>query len=211
MARRIPQSTVRRLSHYLRSLEDLEIEGGQTVSSEELATRGHTTAAQVRKDLSHFGSFGKRGLGYPIDELRGRLQHILGVDRCWRVALIGAGRIGSALFEYPDFKTRGYDCVAVVDSDPEKIGRIWGELTIRSSDDLESAVRDQEVELVILAVPAAPAQELADRAVSAGVKGILNFAPVRLKVPPDVHVEDVSLVMELEALSFAITQAGTRD
>jgi redox-sensing transcriptional repressor len=202
---------VRRLSHYLRSLEDLEIEGGQTVSSEELATRGHTTAAQVRKDLSHFGSFGKRGLGYPIDELRGRLQHILGVDRCWRVALIGAGRIGSALFEYPDFKTRGYDCVAVVDSDPEKIGRIWGELTIRSSDDLESTVRDQEVELVILAVPAAPAQELADRAVSAGVKGILNFAPVRLKVPPDVHVEDVSLVMELEALSFAITQAGTRD
>ena len=211
MARRIPQSTVRRLSHYLRSLEDLETEGGETVSSEELAARGHTTAAQVRKDLSHFGSFGKRGLGYPVDELRGRLRHILGVDRYWRVALIGAGRIGSALFEYPDFKSRGYDCVAVVDSDPDKVGRVWGELEIRSSDDLESTVREQSVELVILAVPAAPAQDLADRAVSAGVKGILNFAPVRLKVPPDVHVEDVNLVMELEALSFAITQAGDRD
>ncbi|MDZ7780273.1 MAG: redox-sensing transcriptional repressor Rex [Gemmatimonadota bacterium] len=209
VSRRIPESTVRRLSHYLRSLEEFESEGGEsTVSSEELAARGQTTAAQVRKDLSHFGSFGKRGLGYQVDELRNQLRQILGVDRTWRVGLIGAGRIGSALFSYPDFQVRGYDCVAVFDADPEKIGRRWGDVTIRDSADLEEVLRAERVELVILAVPGSAAQELAARAVDAGVKGILNFAPIRLRVPDKVRVEDVSLVMELEALSFAITQAG---
>lgn len=209
MTRRVPASTVRRLSHYLRSLEDLEREGGETVSSEELADRGQTTAAQVRKDLSHFGSFGKRGLGYRVDELRARLRQILGVDRVWRVALIGAGRIGSALFEYPAFESRGYECVAILDSDPKKIGTQWGQLTIQAPDQLESLIRGLGVELVILAVPAQAAQEIAARAVSAGVRGILNFAPIRLKVPASVAVEDVNLVMQLEALSFSITQLGS--
>lgn len=209
MTRRVPASTVRRLSHYLRSLEDLEREGGETVSSEELADRGQTTAAQVRKDLSHFGSFGKRGLGYRIDELRGQLRQILGVDRIWRVALIGAGRIGSALFEYPAFESRGYECVAIIDADPRKVGTQWGELTIQAPDQLEGLIRRLGVELVILAVPAQAAQEIAARAVTAGVKGILNFAPIRLKVPATVAVEDVNLVMQLEALSFSITQLGS--
>lgn len=208
MTRKIPESTVRRLSHYLRSLEGFESGGSSTVSSEELAARGQTTAAQVRKDLSHFGSFGKRGLGYQVDELRGRLRQILGIDRSWRVALVGAGRIGLALFEYPAFKTRGYECVAIVDADPKKIGQTWGALTIRAPGELEAIVRDLGVELVILAVPAGAAQEMAGRAVAAGVRGILNFAPIRLNVPPSVPVEDVNLVMELEALSFAITQSG---
>jgi redox-sensing transcriptional repressor len=206
VTRRIPASTIRRLSHYLRSLEDLEGTGGETVSSEELAIRGQTTAAQVRKDLSHFGSFGKRGLGYKVEELRRRLRQILGVDRSWRVALIGAGRIGSALFEYPAFESRGYECVAIIDSDPAKIGKQWSGLRIHGPDDLESLLRELGVELVILAVPARAAQEMADRTVAAGIKGILNFAPIRLKVPVDVPVEDVNLVMQLEALSFAITQ-----
>jgi redox-sensing transcriptional repressor len=209
VSRRIPASTIRRLSHYLRSLEDLGREGGETVSSEELASRGQTTAAQVRKDLSHFGSFGKRGLGYRIDELRERLRQILGVDRVWKVALVGAGRIGSALFEYPAFESRGYECVAIVDSDPQKIGARWGGLTIQSPAEIERLVSELGVELVILAVPAHAAQELATRVVRAGVKGILNFAPMRLKVPPNVPVEDVNLVMQLEALSFAITQHGS--
>jgi redox-sensing transcriptional repressor len=208
VTRKIPESTVRRLSHYLRSLEEFEPEVGGTVSSEELAARGQTTAAQVRKDLSHFGSFGKRGLGYQVDQLRARLRQILGVDRTWRVALVGAGRIGLALFEYPAFKTRGYECVAIIDVDPEKIGRTWGDVTIRGPDEFEATVRDLDVELVILAVPATAAQAMAARAVAAGVKGILNFAPIRLNVPPSVPVEDVNLVMELEALSFAITQKG---
>lgn len=207
MTRRIPESTVRRLSHYLRSLEDFDGDGEGTVSSEELAARGQTTAAQVRKDLSHFGSFGKRGLGYRVRELRASLQRIIGVDRPWRVALVGAGRIGLALFEYPAFRARGYECVAIVDSDPEKIGTVWGNLTIRGPEEFETIVASLDVELIILAVPGPAAQELAARAVDAGVKGILNFAPIRLNVPPRVPVEDVNLIMELEALSFAITQA----
>ncbi len=211
VSRRIPESTVRRLSHYLRSLEELGTEEGQTVSSEELAQRGQTTAAQVRKDLSHFGSFGKRGLGYRVDELRSRLRQILGVDRTWRVALVGAGRIGSALFAYPDFNVRGYDVVAVFDNDPDKVGLRWGDVTIRDVEELETAIREADVELAILAVPGPAAQALAARAVEAGVKGILNFAPIRLRVPSHVPVEDVSLVMELEALSFAITQAQALD
>jgi len=209
VTRRIPASTIRRLSHYLRSLEDLEGTGAETVSSEELALRGQTTAAQVRKDLSHFGSFGKRGLGYKVEELRQRLRQILGVDRVWKVALIGAGRIGSALFEYPAFESRGYECVAIVDSDPDKIGTYWSNLQIRGPEELESLLSGLGVELVILAVPARAAQEMAERAVRAGIKGILNFAPIRLKVPSHVPVEDVNLVMQLEALSFAITQRGS--
>lgn len=172
-----------------------------------MAARGQTTAAQVRKDLSHFGSFGKRGLGYRVDELRAHLRHILGIDRLWRVALVGAGRIGLALFEYPALGERGYECVAIFDADPEKIGTVWRDLTIRAPDELEDAISELDVDLIILAVPANAAQEMAGRAVEAGVKGILNFAPIRLNVPPRVPVEDANLVMELEALSFAITQA----
>lgn len=200
---------MRRLSHYLRSLEGFPETGG-TVSSEELAARGQTTAAQVRKDLSHFGSFGKRGLGYQVDELRDRLRSILGIDRSWRVALVGAGRIGLALFEYPAFRSRGFDCVAIFDSDPEKVGQSWGDQVIRPSDEFEAVIAELDVELVILALPAEAAQEMAMRAVDGGVKGILNFAPIRLNVPPKVPVEDVNLIMELEALSFRITQ-GERD
>jgi redox-sensing transcriptional repressor len=193
----------------LRSLEDIEVEGRETVSSEELADRGQTTAAQVRKDLSHFGSFGKRGLGYRVEELRSRLRQILGVDRLWRVALIGAGRIGSALFEYPAFESRGYECVAIVDADPAKIGTHWGAIRIRPPDEIESLISTLGIDLLILAVPGQAAQQIAERAVRAGIKGILNFAPIRLKVPQHVAVEDVNLVMQLEALSFAITQRGS--
>ena len=208
MSRRISDSTVRRLSHYLRALEVFGESEGGTVSSEELASRGYTTAAQVRKDLSHFGSFGKRGLGYSIAELSVRLRAILGLDRVWRVVLVGAGRIGAALFEYPDFKMRGYDCVAILDSDPEKIGALWGTMPIHSSERLEAVIDELDADLVILAVPASAAQEVADRAVHAGVKGILNFAPVQIKVSDSIPVEDVNLVMELEALSFKITRGG---
>jgi redox-sensing transcriptional repressor len=205
VTKKISASTVRRLSHYLRSLEGFEEPGG-TVSSEELAARGQTTAAQVRKDLSHFGSFGKRGLGYQVDELRSRLRRILGIDRTWRVALVGAGRIGLALFEYPAFRARGFECVAIFDSDPDKIGTELGGLVVRDPTELEDAAGELGIELVILAVPAEAAQEMASRAVDAGVRGILNFAPIRLNVPPRISVEDVNLVMELEALSFALSQ-----
>jgi redox-sensing transcriptional repressor len=206
--RRIPDSTVRRISHYLRALEVMGVQGTPTVSSEELARQGGTTAAQVRKDLSHFGSFGKRGLGYSVPELANRLRDILGLTCRWRVVLVGAGRIGSALFEYPHFARRGYDCVAVLDNDPEKIGMSWGPVRIRPVEELELVVDALKVDIAILAVPAEAAQALAERAVAAGARAILNFAAVQLRVPAHVHVAYVNLVVELEALSFAITQNG---
>ncbi len=195
------------MSHYLRALEEMDRQEETTVSSTQLAEWGGTTAAQVRKDLSQFGSFGKRGLGYEVRGLTERLRAILGVDRRWRVALVGAGRIGAALFEYPNFRLRGFDLVGVLDVADDKVGRSWGELTIRHVEELEDVVSSEDVDLVIIAVPAAAAQEVADRAVEAGARGILNFAPTQLRVPEGVPLTDVNLVMEMEALSFAITSA----
>ena len=211
VSRRISDSTVRRLSHYLRALEELEERKATTVSSDQLADKGGTTAAQVRKDLSHFGSFGKRGLGYSVGELAGRLRRILGVNRSWNVALVGAGRIGSALFEYPNFSARGFRLVAVIDQDPAKVGREWGEVAISDVSELETVVRERAIDFVILAVPGDAAQAIAERAVAAGARGILNFAPTQLRVSEDVPVTNVNLVMEMEALSFALTKdrAGT--
>lgn len=207
MSRRVSESTIRRVSHYLRALEAME-GSTATVSSEELAAGGGTTAAQVRKDLSQFGSFGKRGLGYDVRDLGCRLRSILGLERRWRVVVVGAGRIGSALFEYPNFAVRGFDCVAVVDSDPRKVGTAWGPVRVRPVEDLEDVVRELHADLIILAVPPEAAQGIADRAVAAGARGILNFAAVTLRVPPGVPVTNVNLVLELEALSFAVTQVG---
>ena len=206
MSRKISESTVRRLSLYLRSLESLEEEGATTVSSEELARRGTTTAAQVRKDLSLFGSFGKRGLGYTVSELAESLRRILGLDRSWRVALVGAGRIGSALFEYEGFLRRGFRIVTIVDADPEKVGSRWGEVRIRPERELEDALREEEVDIAVLAVPGPVASEMAERIVDAGVRGLLNFAPVHLRLPDDVVLKNVNLVVELEALSFALSR-----
>ena len=206
MSNRISESTIRRLSQYLQSLERMHLRGATTVSSEQLAEEGGTTAAQVRKDLSQFGSFGKRGMGYDTLDLAMHLRSILGLHRRWRVLLVGAGRIGAALFEYANFKRRGYDCVGVVDDDPAKIGQRWGHVLIRDAEGLEDLVHEEGIDLVILAVPADAAQELADRAVAAGVRGIMNFAATRLRVPDRVPVADVNLVMELETLSFNITR-----
>jgi redox-sensing transcriptional repressor len=206
--RRSSDSTVRRLSLYLRTLEGLRASGASTVSSGDLAERAGTGAAQVRKDLSTFGAFGTRGLGYPVEALHSRIREILGLDRAWRVALVGAGRIGSALHAYPHFRERGFQIVAVLDDDPAKVGQHWDATPIRPASELETLVAREGVEIVILAVPAAAAQPLADRAAAAGVRGILNFAPVRLRVAPGVEVNNVNLAVELEALSHAM--AGRR-
>lgn len=205
MSRKISDSTVRRLSVYLRILEEGKDE---TVSSDDLAERAGTTSAQVRKDLSLFGSFGKRGLGYSVPELSGRLRQILGLDRTWRVALVGAGRIGAALFAYPGFRSRGFDIVSVLDEDPQKVGRRWGEITIQPARELDRIIREERVEILIIAVPAAAVQEVVDRAVAAGVRAILNFAPAQPRVPDDVALKDVNMVMELEALSFNLSQGS---
>ncbi|MCH7563804.1 MAG: redox-sensing transcriptional repressor Rex [Gemmatimonadetes bacterium] len=206
MSKKISESAVRRLSLYLRTLEELDRAGHEAVSSEQLAARSATTAAQVRKDLSVFGSFGKRGFGYTVEELGRALRGILGLTQPWRVALIGAGRIGSALFEYTGFARRGFQIVAVFDSDPAKIGRKWGDSIIHDVAKLERVVSDKDIQIAILAVPVEAVQGVMDQASRAGVRGVLNFAPVRLKVPEGVTVKDVNLVIDLESLTFALSQ-----
>lgn len=202
--RKVAESTIRRLSLYLRLLEEFEAQGIETVSSTALALRGGTTSAQVRKDLSFFGSFGKRGLGYPVLELVARLRGILGLDRRYRVAMVGAGKIGSALVQYRGFRQRGFDIVAIFDADRAKIGSQWNGLTIQDIAELESVVRVAPVDMAVLATPGEVAQPLAERLVQLGVKAILNFAPVQLVVPEDVVVKTVNLALELETLSYAL-------
>lgn len=202
--RKVAESTVRRLSLYLRFLEEFEGQGMETVSSGALASRGSTTSAQVRKDLSFFGSFGKRGLGYPVPELADRLREILGLRQRYQVGLIGAGKIGSALVQYRGFRQRGFDIVAIFDSDPAKIGRQWNGLTVQDVSTLESEFARRPLDMVVLVTPAEVAQGVADRIVALGVKAILNFAPVQLIVPDDVVVKTVNLALELETLSYAL-------
>jgi redox-sensing transcriptional repressor len=202
--RKISESTVRRLSLYLGFLEQFAGLGQTTISSAELARRGGTTSAQVRKDLSFFGSFGKRGLGYSVPELTARIRDILGLRRSYRVVLVGAGRIGGALIQYPGFRERGFHVTAIYDKDPKKIGTGWNGLVVRDIRHLESDLNREPSDIAIVVTPATAAQEVVDRLVRAGVKAILNFAPLQLSVPSDVVVKSVNMALELETLSFAL-------
>lgn len=204
--KKISESTVRRLSLYLRFLQEAAERGHDTISSDELAQRGGTTSAQVRKDLSFFGSFGKRGLGYSVPELVREIREILGLNQSWRVALVGAGKIGSALFSYRDFQQRGFHIRAVFDSDPGKVGAAWGGLRVRHDVEMDRALADEQIDIVIVAVPAEAAQGVVDRVVGAGVRAILNFAPIRLRVPATVSLRNVDMAVEMEGLAYAIRQ-----
>lgn len=202
---RISDSTVRRLSVYLRLLRELQEEGREIVSSQQLAEGSGTSSAQVRKDLSLFGSFGKRGRGYTVAGLEETLEEILGLGQAWRVALVGVGKIGSALLGYEDLSRRGFEIVAAFDKDPEKIGeRVFGvEVFPVSSLDEEAGRRD--VEIGIIATPPEAAQDVADRLGEAGVRGILNFAPVKIDPASGVTVRSMDVALEMEGLSFALT------
>ena len=202
--KRISESTIHRLSLYYRALSLLEKENYETVSSKELAKREKLTPAQVRKDLSFFGSFGTRGLGYPVKELRAQISSILGLDRSWRVALVGVGNIGSALVSYKEFSKQGFQIVKLFDNDQRKIGSNHKGIVVSDIRNLESELRTDRIEMVVLAVPATVAQYIVDDVVKAGIKAILNFAPANLKVPDDVYLRNENMSMELEYLSFAI-------
>jgi redox-sensing transcriptional repressor len=203
--KRIADSTVRRLSAYLRFLEDFEGRGLTTISSEELAKRGGTTSAQVRKDLSFFGSFGKRGLGYSVPELSKQLRDILGLDREWRVVIVGAGKIGVALAQYRGFRQRGFVILRAYDNNPDKIGKTVEGMAVSDISQIERDFAREQPDIVVLAVPDEPAQRILDRVVKMGVKAVLNFAPTQLQAPADVTVKTVNMAMELESLSFALT------
>src|SRR5512146_2099310 len=202
--RKISDSTVRRLALYLRFLEQSAAQQVTTISSAELARRGGTTSAQVRKDLSFFGSFGKRGLGYSVPELSTRLRDSLGLGRRYRVVLIGAGKIGAALVQYRGFRERGFDIIAIFDADKAKIGHKWNGLTVEDVAHLEAALKDRPADIAVLVTPPEAAQGITDRLVKAGVRAILNLAPVNLSVPDEVTVTNVNLALELEALSYAL-------
>lgn len=204
---RISESTVRRLSHYYRVLEEVAAEGKRMISSHRLAEREGITSAQVRKDLSYFGSFGRRGLGYSVTHLREEIRAILGLDRRWRVAVVGAGNIGSALLAYAGFERQGFDIVAVFDVDPARVGQKLGARGVQHISALGEAAGLAEFEIGVIATPARVAQSVADALVAAGVRGILNFAPRKLFVPDDVFLRSVDMTLEFEGLSFALAQS----
>lgn len=205
--KRIAESTVRRLSAYLRFLEEFESHGHQTISSGELAAQGGTTSAQVRKDLSFFGSFGKRGLGYSVSALSASLREILGLGRQWSVVIVGAGKIGAALAQYKGFRERGFKVVAVYDVDHARVGRTLDGIVVRDQKEMESDIARLKPQIALIAVPAEAAQTLVDRVVKSGIRAILNFAPTPLTVPAGVTLRSVNMALELEILSYALVNA----
>lgn len=202
----ISESTVRRLSHYYRVLEEVGAEGKRMISSHLLAEREGVTSAQVRKDLSYFGSFGRRGLGYNVAHLRAEIRAILGLERRWRVAVVGAGHIGSALLAYRGFLEQGFDVVAVFDRDPHRIGLSLETLVVQDVADMPAIAASGAFEIGVITTPAAGAQDIADALTAAGIRGILNFAPRKLFVPRHVTVRNVDMTLEFESLSFALAE-----
>ncbi|RKX24132.1 MAG: redox-sensing transcriptional repressor Rex [Candidatus Zixiibacteriota bacterium] len=207
--KRVAESTIHRLSHYWRVLIALEKEGYKTVSSRELAQREKLTPAQVRKDLSFFGSFGTRGLGYPVTQLKEQVSAILGTNQTWRVALVGVGNMGSALVGYKEFSRQGFNIIKLFDNDQRKIGSFHKGLIISDVRNLEVEIKQAGIEIAIIAVPSAVAQQVMDEIAKGGVKAILNFASVKLKVPGDVCIRNEHMSMELEHLSFALVNKIT--
>ena len=206
VTRKISDSTVRRLAQYLRFLEQATARGAATIASGELARLGGTTPAQVRKDLSFFGSFGKRGLGYSVPDLAAAIRRILGLGRAHRVVVVGAGRLGGALVQYQGFRDRGFNITSVYDSDPKKIGTRWNGVAVRDLRHLEADLQRDPTDIAIVVTPADAAQGVVDRLVGAGVRAILNFAPVPLAVPPSVEMKTVNMALELETLTYALVK-----
>ena len=205
-ARSIPGATVARLPVYHRVLTQLADDDVTTVSSEELAQACGVSSAKLRKDLSHLGSYGTRGVGYDVKFLAYQISRELGLTQPWGVVIVGAGNLGHALVAYRGFASRGFAVVGLLDSHPDVVGRSLGlpgaQIAVRPMADLEAVVRDGDAHIAVIATPAAAAQDVCDRLVAAGVRSILNFAPVVLTVPSDVEVRKVDLAVELQILAF---------
>jgi len=198
----IPDIVVGRLPIYLRALQHMAQEGRQVTSSQELGERLGISAAQIRKDLSQFGEFGKQGTGYNIEFLAGQLQQILHLDRVWDVVIVGAGDIGSALARYQGFSHRGFRIKMIYDSDPTKIGSQAGGFTVKDSGGMVAEIKAAGIKLAMIAVPAASAQVVANQLVEAGVQAILNYAPVNLVVPNGVHVQYIDPSTHLQHMTY---------
>src|SRR5712691_8174757 len=198
----IPEATVARLPVYLRALYGLAERGISTVASEELAACAGVNSAKLRKDLSHLGSYGIRGVGYDVDYLVYQVSRALGLTQNWSVVIVGGGNLGRALANYGGFVTRGFRISAILDSDPSLVGRQIGAVTVRHVTELESVIASNSVAIGVIATPAGAAQVVCDRLVAAGVTSILNFAPLVLNVPEGVDVRKVDLSIELQILAF---------
>ena len=198
----LPEATIARLPEYLRALHNLAEAGSETVSSEGLAAAAGVNSAKLRKDLSHLGSYGTRGVGYDVALLIDQIEYILGLDQRRAVALVGVGNLGHALAGYDGFASRGFRIVALFDSDADQVGQPLHGLTVRHIDELGQAVVEEGITIGVIATPAAAAQAVADGLVAAGVTSILNFAPCVLAVPAGVDVRKVDLAIELQILSF---------
>ncbi len=201
---RIPEPVVERLCRYHRYLSRAVRSGIVRVPSQALAAMTGATPEQVRKDLSHFGAFGQRGVGYDTAHLRDQIRHIMGLDTPRRVAIIGAGHLGTALAGYPGFEARRFEIAGLYDSNPSRVGHSVQGLRVRSIGSLADDCQAQKVDIAIIAVPEGAAQAVADHAVAAGIHAVLSFAPVTLELPEDVVVRYVDMTSELEFLSFWI-------
>ena len=199
---RIPEATVMRLSIYSRYLNQLRDEGVETISSGEIAKGVGVGSAQVRKDLAYFGEFGTRGVGYKVEELFGHLMKILGLDQNWKVIIIGAGKLGSALALYQGFKERGFAVCAILDSNLNRIGQELADVKIEPLELMQQRIEENNIKLGIVTVPAQSAQDVTDKLIAAGVKAILNFSPRVLRVPSDIILRNVDLSVNMEVLSF---------
>lgn len=202
---KISEFTVRRLSNYFRILHELESKGVTTVSSAKLAELGGVTSAQVRKDLSYFGNFGTRGLGYKVTELKDAVIRLLGLNHRWAMALFGAGSLGHALFFHDGFRQDGFYFTHIYDVEEDKIGTFWRDVEIRHVREAEDRLRAAPVEIGVLTTPKETAQEVVDLMARVGVKGVLNFAPIRLELPDNMWLRNVNLAVALESLSFYLS------
>ncbi len=206
--KKISDSTISRLSKYYRTLGRLIEKKVNTVSSDEIAEIDGVTSAQVRKDLSFFGTFGKRGLGYNTVDLQNNIGTILGLYKKWNVALVGIGNIGRALVDYQEFKKQGFIIKLLLDNDENKIGTIVGDLEIMPFAQVVEYLEDEKIQIAIVAVPGNVAQGVVNSLTDAGVKAILNFSPLSLKVPKGVMIKNENMSIELEALSYFLTNRG---
>lgn len=202
---KIPKPTIKRLAVYYRCLENKKINGIQKTSSKDLADSLHIKASQIRKDLSYFGEFGKRGVGYDVDKLMNSIKIILGLDKKWNVAIIGVGNLGAAIANYTGLEKNGFFIKAAFDKDKSKIGKqVSAGVLVYDMKDLKKVCKQKKIDIAILSVPASVAQNVAEEIVETGIKGILNFAPISLNLPDKISVENVDFTISLKALTYDI-------
>ncbi len=205
----IPDVVIDRLPIYARALSSLDRQGRDVVSSQELGAQLGVTPAQIRKDLSYFGRFGKQGRGYNVKRLLEELHQILGLDRSWRMVVVGVGQLGHAVLSYGGFSPQGFNIIEAFDADPAIVGKQIGDLVVKPVDDMRATLAGQHIDIGIVAVPAAAAQKVIDGLVEAGVKAILNYAPIAPLVPRHVRVKDIDPVLSLQSMTFYLKHGAS--